>query len=305
MTITWVMQQIFHLLFVTSIVVAQNTYMGAVVEHGIVGDATQSISDVLDQNLRVYEDLIAQAADHGAQVIVFPELGLNPLDMNNRTSLASVAERVPSTLEPGAAGSDTPILQRMSAAAELHGLPVLVNMADMVDCDAAQDEACPADGYYLYNTNVLFDATGALAARYHKSNEWPGLMPPYDQATPKEYVTWTAPFGVEFGIFTCFDIYHQHPPVDYINAGISHFLYPVKQGELGEDTVIKHWSAKYSATLLSSNLASDRVHDCSDVIVSGEKLEPEVKLYARPVLTESSAKAGRERSNVIIAAVPM
>jgi len=280
-----------------------SSYLGAVVEHAVQGSADASLEAVLNENLDIYESLIARAADYGAQVIVFPEFGLAPVDDSNRTALAFVAESVPSpeeAVQMRQPYSKTlqPILARLSAAAKKHALPVLVNMVDSVPCSSGSD--CADDGVYLYNTNVLLDATGALVARYHKSNEWPGLMPPYDQVAEGEYATWTAPFGVQFGIFTCFDILWHSPAVDYVDAGISHFLYPVQQGQIGEDTVISHWSKKYSATVLSSNLATDRRHDCSDVMVDGEKLAQEAKLYA-----VSPAKDGHGTSNVVISRVPM
>ena len=280
-----------------------SSYLGAVVEHAVQGSADSSLQVVLNENLDIYESLIAKAADYGAQVIVFPEFGLAPLDNSNRTALAFVAESVPSPedavqMRQRFSWTLQPILARLSAAAKKHSLPVLVNMVDSVPCPSGSD--CPDDGVYLYNTNVLLDATGALVARYHKSNEWPGLKPPYDQVAEGEYATWTAPFGVQFGIFTCFDIMWHSPAVDYVDAGIGHFLYPVQQGQIGEDTVISHWSKKYSTTVLSSNLATDRRHDCSDVLVNGEKLAQEAKLY-----TVSPAKDGHGTSNVVISRVPM
>ena len=147
-------------------------------------------------------------------------------------------------------------------------------------------------------------------AKYHKSNEWPGLSPPYDEVATKEIVTYNSSFGVEFGIFTCFDIVHYNPPVKLVNQGIKHFLYPVKQGEIGEVTLIQGWSKKHSVTVLSANLGSgsrtkdgdEKGRDCSGIIQNGQDL-PTDMFYLKDSTNNAAYKESAD--NVLIGSVPV
>ena len=145
------------------------------------------------------------------------------------------------------------------------------NKVDWVDCFPYTDPNCPSDNHYQITTDVIFDEYGRLVAKYHKSHEWPGLMPLYDQPSEPSRVTYNSSFGVEFGLFICFDIMFQDPPVALVKNGVRHFLYAVKQGLIGEDTIISGFSSRHNVTMLSSNLAAT-VHDCSGVIVNGTTL---------------------------------
>ena len=60
-----------------------------------------------------------------------------------------------------------------------------------------------SDGYNLYNTNLVFDRTGALVAKYWKQNLF--FEPVFDVPSEPIYTTFTTDFGVTFGTFTCFD----------------------------------------------------------------------------------------------------
>jgi predicted amidohydrolase len=54
--------------------------------------------------------------------------------------------------------------------------------------------------------------TGVISAKYHKSHEWPGLRKAYDEPLSPSRVTFKSSFGVEFGLFICFDIMFEDPP---------------------------------------------------------------------------------------------
>lgn len=250
-------------------------YTGAVAEHAVyMGSGSDSISELVSVNMDMYERHVKRAAENGAQVIVFPEFGLVPVEDGNRTKIGEMAEIIPNVGAKAVPCEndnfvDRPILARSSCMAKDASMVVMVNMVDWLECDIATDVNCPSDNHYQITTDVIFDETGMIVAKYHKSHEWPGLMPPYDQAAKPLSVTYETSFGVEFGLFICFDIMFQEPAVTLVDSGVKHFLYAVKQGLIGEDTLISGWSKKYGTTMLSSNLAA-KVHDCSGVIVNGE-----------------------------------
>jgi pantetheine hydrolase len=220
-----------------SVVHAERSYRGAVAEHNIYFDPFLSPSDNLAVNLNLYKELIIAAAENDAQILVFPEFGLTPGDMANRTLLSSLAESIPPAASSGVlvpctddSFDEESILKSMSCAAKASNMSVLINMIDSVLCvgKSADNDNCPDDGQYLYNTNVVFDEEGSIVAKYHKSHEWWPLLRSYDQA-PADSATYHPSWGPEFGIFTCFDILHATPAVQlYVKQmHLSHFLYPV------------------------------------------------------------------------------
>jgi hypothetical protein len=279
---------------------AAGSYKGAVAEHAVyLGDGSQSIAELVSVNMDMYETHVQLAAGAGAQIIVFPEFGLVPVEDGNRTNIGNMAEQIPESTSNSIpcgnnAFADRPILTRSSCMAIASNIIVMVNMVDWMECNAADDSNCPDDNHYQITTDVIFNEQGVLVAKYHKSHEWPGLMPPYDQATTPLQITYMTSFGVEFGLFICFDIMFNEPAVSLVNAGIKHFLYAVKQGLVGEDTLISGWSKKYGTTMLSSNLAASAVHDCSGIIVNGETLPAEKIMLGKQFPEE----------NVIVSAIP-
>lgn len=252
-------------------------YTAAVAEHSIFyGADSDTPESKLSTNLDIYDNLISVSSDHNAQVIVFPEFGLTPVDPQTRSDLYPYAEQIPDVSsnssflpcsDPNFA--DKPILKRMSCSSQRTKQLVLIEMIDFVPCDESSDSKCPSDGHYQYNTDVLFDE-GYLVAKYHKSHEWPGLKVAYDEPVQPSHVTYKSKFGVEFGLFICFDIMFEDPPKVLRSAGIEHFLYAVKQGEIGESTLIEGWSKNNMATVLSANLGSGKHGDCSGLIVNGK-----------------------------------
>ena len=115
-------------------------------------------------------------------------------------------------------------------------------------------------------------------------------------------MTYQSSFGVEFGIFTCFDIMFPDPAVRLRKRGVTHFLYPVEQGQLGEDTIIERWSRQQKAVLLSSNLGAGeakRGGDCSGLLLQGEPL-PADKLPLR----DFDRRFAASPDNLLVANVP-
>ena len=275
-------------------------YIAAVSEHEIfMGTQDSSPDELLDANINIYEEQIALAKEKGAQILVFPEFGLTAVNSNNasRADLYPFAERIPESSDKinPCFNSDyktSPILYRISCAAQKYSLTVLVNTIDWIDCDVTVDSNCPADGHYQYNTDVVFDETGLLVAKYHKSHEWPPFIGAYDQAPEITHVTYTSSFGVTFGLFICYDIVFPDPAKVLRSEGIAHFLYSVAQGKAGLDTIMPLWSKNEEAVLLASNLG----FDCSGILING------VLVLADKYFVSSKYDA---RNNILVASIPV
>lgn len=87
-----------------------------------------------------------------------------------------------------------------------------------------QTEPCAADGFKLFNTNLVLDRNGCVISRYRKFNLF--LEPNMDVTKEPEIATFETDFGVTFGHFVCFDILFKSPAIDIINNNVSHILYP-------------------------------------------------------------------------------
>ena len=195
----------------------------------------------MNENLQQYKGLLEAAATKDSKVLVFPEFGLYS-DKKNRIALSIVAEQI------GAKGGlpcddfslhqqlQSPIIYQMSCAAKETKVAALVNMIDYVKCNNEDDKKCPDDGFYLYNTDIGLSSSGEFQAKYHKSHEYFGLKPQFNVPETPDYEIWTLE-NVDFGLFTCYDIFHMNPPKKYIDNGITHFLYPVQMGQIGDVTI--------------------------------------------------------------------
>lgn len=256
-------------------------YVASVVEHNIyLGKEGENPETLLSENLNIYERAIQLAESHNVQVIVFPEFGLTAVkNASTREDLYPFAEQIPIVdashpIAPcgNASYASSSILYRMSCAAKESGMLTLVNTIDWVNCNPASDSACPSDNHYQYNTDILFDEQGVLVAKYHKSHEWPTFLGVYDQPAEPSEVSYLSNFGVEFGLFICFDIVFEDPPKVLRSRGISHFLYAVAQGKIGLETLITDWSKQQSATVLAANLGAGVTGDCSGILVNGTQL---------------------------------
>lgn len=86
---------------------------------------------------------------------------------------------------------------------------VVINHREKEVCNC---ENCPADGYFIYNTNVVFDRQGVVIARYRKYNlfgeQGTSVTP---EAIPSYFTT---DFNVTFGQFICFDLLFQTPTLN-------------------------------------------------------------------------------------------
>ena len=309
---TRIVMNIIFVVLATVLSAVNGDYIVAVANHDLfLGSSSDGSDYLLSKNIELYENLTTVGKSSGAQVVIFPEFGLTPVaSADERSDLYPYVEAIPdvdinSPIVPCGESSftDRPILSRISCAAKSNEVLVLVNMIDTQPCSSETDKNCPADGHYQFNTDVLFDESGAMVAKYHKSHEWPGLMDAYDQPASPSRVTYQSPtIGVEFGLFTCFDIMFQDPPRELVAQGIKHFLYPVQQGLWGDATLLPHWSKQNQAVLIASNVkcgdpTSATKLDFSRVYVSGVEVSGQ-KVYLDGAIPEFRSE------NVLIVTVP-
>merc|ERR1712232_16968 len=106
-----------------------------------------------------------------------------------------------------------PILTRISCLAIQYNIIIVLDMGDIQPCDKSLDSNCPSDGRYQYNTQVAFDETGRLLAKYHKTHLF--YEPQFNSAKPSDPTTFESSFGVKFGMMICFDMMFGHPSEDY------------------------------------------------------------------------------------------
>lgn len=289
---------------------AVGDYIAAIANHDLIITESDGPDYLLTKNIEMYENLTKIGAEQGAKVIVFPEFGLTPVaSADERSDLYPFVEIVPDVIADSPtipcgdpSFSDRPILQRMSCSSRSNNILVLVNMIDNQACSPSNDSKCPTDNHYQFNTDVLFDENGAIVAKYHKSHEWPGLLAAYDQPDTPSRISYKSPvIGVEFGLFTCFDIMFEDPARELVKEGIQHFLYPVQQGVWGDATLIPHWSKQNQATILAANVkcgdpTSASKLDFSKAFVNGEELTGK-KVYL-------NHGQGSTNDNVLIVTVP-
>ncbi|XP_059885926.1 pantetheine hydrolase VNN2 isoform X3 [Delphinus delphis] len=155
------------------------TFKAAVYEHAVIlpNDTETPVSQdyallLMNRNIDILERAIKQAAEQGAQIIVTPEDAIYGWKFT-REAIFPYLEDIPDPLvnwipcqDPHRFGH-TPVQARLSCLAKDNSIYVVANIGDKKPCHS-RDSACPPNGHYQYNTNVVYDANGKLVARYHK-----------------------------------------------------------------------------------------------------------------------------------------
>ncbi|KYN09055.1 PREDICTED: vanin-like protein 2 [Trachymyrmex cornetzi] len=201
------------------------TYIAAVVEYP--AKYSTNSNETLKINSDAYVVFIKVANLYGVDIIVFPEAGLTTVNFPEREKLEDWT-----TIVPNASSNYTPCcqdtfkvseaLRKISCAARSNKIYVVINIAEKEPCS---DEPCPTDKMFYYNTNVVFDRTGKIIARYRKTNLSKEYQ--FNVTTIPEVVTFNTDFGVKFGTFTCFDIYFRKPALQLTrDYQVTDFVYP-------------------------------------------------------------------------------
>jgi predicted amidohydrolase len=131
-------------------------------------------------NLGRARQALADAARAGAQLAVFPE---------------GTQARFGTDLRAAAEPTDGPFCRGLSDAARDHGVAVVAGVFE------------PGPGRLVYNTAVMFDERGTLAAAYRKIHLFDALgQRESDQVAPGDEPVVAELGGLRVGVMTCYDI---------------------------------------------------------------------------------------------------
>ena len=161
-------------------------------------------------------------------IIVFPEDGLFGMAFS-RKGLESYLEYIPDPEEnwnpckSPEKYNNTEIQQDLSCMAIKSSLFVVANMGDYQPCDSKKDKNCPKDGHYQFYTNVVYNSSGYIVAKYHTINLF--FEKQFDYPPVPKAVTFDTDFG-RFAVFTCFDILFKNPAIDSLKPGVGNVVFP-------------------------------------------------------------------------------
>lgn len=253
-----------------------SSYVAAVYEHRVVLNPEPRVPlsrrealQHMRQNVQVYQQQAAAAARQGAQIVVFPEDGLQGFNFT-RSSIVPYLEVVPdpqqeswNPCEHPEHHPNTEVQQWLSCMARSHSLYVVANMGSVQPCSprSSGSSPCPADGRWQFNTNVVFRSDGLLLARYHKQNLY--FEEAFDSPPHMELVTFHTPFAGTFGLITCFDILFRQPTVALLEKGVRQLIFPtawMNQLPLLDTIQFQRaLSLGANVTLLAANIRSDEL----------------------------------------------
>ncbi|XP_015515434.2 vanin-like protein 1 [Neodiprion lecontei] len=239
------------------------SYIGAVAEYYPVTNGTNGTT-IATANANNYVTIIKTAWGYNADILVFPEdsltTGMTYSD-TNRTLYPSFGSVVPD------AGLDIPCdnastvvieaLKLISCAAKQYSIYVVVNVIEKENCTSTgtTSRPCPSDGYFFYNTNVVFNRTGGIVSRYRKFNLF--AEPGINVTSSPENVTFTTDFNVTFGLIICNDILYKTPALSLVDDhNVTDIIFPARWfSELPYLTSIQTqsaWSYANNVNLLAS-----------------------------------------------------
>jgi hypothetical protein len=176
--------------------------------------------------------------------------------------------------ESPSANSTVYQLWKASCTAKEANIILAMNLCETKPCSSATDPACPSDGRYQWNTQVVFDESGTLVLKYHKSHLFGGSAV-FDEAMP-ESASFLSSFGVRFGTFICFDMEYPHPALDLIQAGVTDFLFsswwvnavPSANAVMQQQA----WSRLHAVNLIASNTGESSANSGGGIYASGQAL---------------------------------
>ncbi|KAF2366138.1 Carbon-nitrogen hydrolase, partial [Trinorchestia longiramus] len=207
----------------------QVTYTAAALEFEPTRDWTNAASgeDILRANVESIYEFIKIAKEYGTDIFVSPEYGLQSVDMYTNDSLRfqSLTQQVPDPALAVVPCDDDEqlqnydIIRNLSCIAREQEMYLVVDVAEQISCETSV-APCQTDDLTFFNTQVVFDRTGQIIARYRKQNLYlePQFAPgPSDDAS----AIFTTDFGVKFSLQVCFDITFSHPGYSNVmNEGI-------------------------------------------------------------------------------------
>ncbi|KAK2921189.1 hypothetical protein Q8A73_000674 [Channa argus] len=297
-------------------------YVAAVYEHHVILNPEPRVPlsrtaalQHMQKNLDVYEEQAALAAQQGAQILVFPEDGLQGINFS-RSSISGYLETIPDPQQESwnpctepEKYNNTEVLQRLSCVARRNNLYLVANMADLQPCPLKTNHtSCPSDGNWQFNTNVVLSSTGQLVARYHKQN--PYFEDAFDTPPQSEIIIFDTPFAGRFGLVICFDILFHMPTIALVEKGVRQLIFPTAwyPNQLPLlDAIQFQWAFSLGAnvTLLAANIRNDRLITTGSGIytpfsatyhhaMKGDPEEGKLLVARVPVLREEQGVATEE-----------
>ncbi|XP_052327760.1 biotinidase-like [Oncorhynchus keta] len=235
------------------------SYVAAVYEHRVILNPEPHVPLSRDaalkhmmSNLDVYEEQAARAAEQGAQIIVFPEDGLQGFNFS-RLSISAYLETIP---DPQSEDWNPCTQTDRHTHTEVCTEP---DPERITQSYTWSHPTCPPDGRWQFNTDVVFRWDGSLAARYHKHNLY--FEKAFDAPPTLEVVTFDTPFAGRFGVFTCFDILFHDPTVRLLEQGVRQMVYPTAwMNQLPLLSAVQFqraFSLGANTTLLAANIRAD------------------------------------------------
>ena len=235
----------------------------------------QQALEVMMYNLHSFDRYVQEGKKNGADIIIFPEDGIYGFVIPSREAMYPYLEEIPDppveiyTPCGDARFSDRPVLTYLSCLAEKNQIVLVANMGDKQKCNdsltvvhtnsinSVTNSLCPPNGWYQYNTNVVFDSDGSLIAKYHKTHLYNEENKIFDTPHPTPHVTFNTSFGVTFGTFTCYDILYCDPPLELLNMGIRNFIFPTAWGNsfpfYTSIAIQQAWSWRTGSNFLAAN----------------------------------------------------
>jgi len=289
---------IFLILFISEVTQTSSQYTAAVVEYYPIQDVDLPPDQRLLKNVQNYVNILSQVQQK-IDIVVFPESTLT-----QHAVVKSLEDVTPYAVEiqdePDGTSLCNPevtstFLYYLACATRNFNNYLVINLIERARCKANKKTNCSADGWNFYNTDVVFDRSRAVVAKYRKYNLF-GEYYMTQTATP-DITTFKTDFGVTFGIFTCFDILFRSPALELVKKhGITNIIYPTMWfSELPFLTALQaqqQWAQETNAVLLASGANNPKVGSGGTGIFNGTQ---------GPIIYDMLAKEG---SNIYIATVP-
>lgn len=223
----------------------------------------------------------------GAKIIVFPEYGVTGgMSLKDgeavREAVYPYAEFVPSVST--CLGCTVPVggseaVSTLACMAKTYQMYVVGNMIERVTCSPGV-KGCRPDGQFLYNTNVVFNQTGCLVAKYHKFAMWAEENYRLDHPAQPEYVYFDTEFG-RFGTEVCFDLMFKYPGLPLVQKyDIDTMLFPTYWPVLNSyvsfiSNVIQFssgWARRMHVNFLAADVHSQRDRAIGSAISTPESV---------------------------------
>ncbi|VVC33943.1 Hypothetical protein CINCED_3A002730 [Cinara cedri] len=213
----------------------------------------------IENNLPIYEDIIHNASQYDVDILVFPEAGLSGVILpQDRKEIRKFLMEIPSPESntiPCFNEYCSTVLSKLSCAARLHHMYVVVNLPEIEYCNKEDSAQCSEDSANYYNTNVVFDREGRIIARYRKFNLFIELG--FNHTKLSELCTFDTDFGVRFGMFICFDILFQDPAARLVQeSGVKDVIFSAAWFSevplLAADSVQAGWAYANDVNLIAA-----------------------------------------------------